>query len=65
MTKPKGHKGQKRRAKVVKSKKALAPGILETWEDFNEDAMREYLETVAEDFNEQLDSLEEALRGEN
>ena len=65
MNKPKGHKGQGRRSRVVKSKKALVPGILESWEDFNEDAMREYLQSVAKDFAEQMDALEESLRGEN
>jgi len=69
MSKQKGNKGQKRRAKgqtrAARGKGRVQPGILESWEDFNELAMAEYLEAVAADFAEQLAEFEEALRCEN
>jgi len=57
-------KGGRARARS-RSQSKHRPGILESWEDFNEAAMAEYLEAVTEDFAKQMDALEEALRGEN
>jgi len=68
MNKPaKRGKGQGRRGKGCSraARGKVQPGIIESWEDFNAAAMEEYLAAVAEDFNEQMDSLEEALRCEN
>jgi hypothetical protein len=66
MTKPKDDKRQKQRPKrSTRRKGAKRPGIVESWEDFDETAMREYLAAVAEDLGGQLDALEEALRCEN
>ena len=69
MNKPKGHKGQGRRSKSQpKGSRAPArhkPGVLKSWEDFNESAMDEYLRVVEREFAEQLDDFEQALRGEN
>ena len=71
MTSRKGGKGQGRRINgQARSKKARArgnhqPGILESWEDFDKDAMTEYLDAVEKEFNEQLDAFERALRCEN
>jgi hypothetical protein len=67
MSKPKGNKRQRRAShgKARAGRGKLKPGILESWEDFNEAAMAEYLEAVAADFAEQLDLLEESLRCEN
>ena len=64
---PKGNKEQGRRGKA-RSRAArgkVQPGIIDSWEDFNAAAMEEYLAAVAQDFNEQMDSLEDALRCEN
>jgi len=71
MTSRKGDKGQGRRINgQARGKKARArgkhqPGILESWEDFDKDAMTEYLDAVEKEFNEQLDAFERALRCEN
>lgn len=74
MSKARGDKGQQRGSKGQsrgnKSRGRAArgkakPGVLESWEDFNETAMAEYMQAVAEDLAEQLDALEEALRSEN
>ncbi len=67
MSKPKGDKRQgqraKRQARAARGKET--PGILQSWEDFSQDAMGEYLEAVVEDLGEQLDAFEQALRSEN
>jgi len=52
-------------AQSPRGKGRAQPGILESWEGFSEAALRDYLEAVAEDFSEQLDALEDALRCEN
>jgi len=67
MNKPKGNKKQGQRAKgqARAAKRKVQPGIIDSWENFDETAMREYLDTVAEDFGKQMDALEEALRCEN
>lgn len=73
MTRPRQGKGQGRAARgQARGKKARArgqgkyrPGIVESWEDFNEAAMAEYLEAVTEAFAEELSDMEEAFRGEN
>jgi hypothetical protein len=73
MTNAKGDKEQGRRAKgQARGKKARArgqgkhkPGIIESWEDFDELAMHEYLAAVEQDFAEQLTEFEKALRSEN
>lgn len=57
MTRPGGKRG-----------KGDGPGalrILQSWDDFNEAAMREFLDSVVQDFYEELDELDEALRGTN
>jgi hypothetical protein len=54
--------GRKARGKKTR---ADAPGIIESWEDFNQLAMRDYLYAVIEDLAQELDELERALRSEN
>lgn len=41
------------------------PGILLSWEDFTESAMREYLAAVTDELVEVLDAQEQAFRGGN
>ena len=66
MTKPRDNKSQKQRPKrSTRRKGPFRPGILESWEDFDKDAMTEYLDAVAEDLGQQLDAFEKALRSEN
>ena len=67
----KGNKGQGRRGRGqargngARPRARHKPATLRSWEALNESAMAEYLEAVREDFAEQLDVLEEALRSEN
>jgi hypothetical protein len=71
MTNAKGDKEQGRRAKgQARGKKARGqgkhkPGIIESWEDFDELAMHEYLAAVEQDFAEQLTEFEKAFRSQN
>lgn len=43
----------------------LVPGIVRSWEDFSESALREYLAAVVEQISEDLDEQEQAFRGSN
>ena len=41
------------------------PGVLLSWEDFDEAAMREYLDAVARDLSNELDEQERSFRSKN
>lgn len=63
MDKPKG-KGDKGK-RLSRRKGQRQPGVLLSWEDWSEEAMREYLDAIVDDLAESLDEQEQALRGRN
>jgi hypothetical protein len=53
------------RTRKRKGKPKLQPGILLSWEAFNEEAMREWLDAEVDAMVEDMDMLEASLRGSN
>jgi len=58
----KANKGSRARHK---GKGSGSPGILQSWEDFNKQAMAEFLQEIEYQAEEELEAFEEALRGTN
>jgi hypothetical protein len=58
----KANKGSRARHK---GKGSGSPGILRSWEDFNEEAMSEFLYEIECQAEEELEALEESLRCSN
>jgi hypothetical protein len=48
-----------------KARAKVQPGILLSWEAFNDEAMREWLQELVAEVEDELDELEEALRNPN
>jgi hypothetical protein len=43
----------------------IVPGIMRSWEDFSESALRDYLEAAIDQISEDLDEQEQAFRSRN
>lgn len=48
-----------------KRKREFQPGILSSWEAFNDEAMHDFLDEVVREFEGDLDEMEQALRSQN
>lgn len=53
------------RKRKAKSKPKVQPGILLSWEAFNEEAMHEWLDAAVDEMVEDMDLLEASLRNQN
>lgn len=57
--------GDKGRPRKREGKRGLQPGILSSWEAFNDEAMHDFLDEVVRQFEQDLDEMEQALRSQN
>lgn len=62
MDKQPGNMGRSPRRKGVPK---FQPGILLSWEQFNDAAMREWLDAVVDEVEQDMDELEKSLRNPN